>query len=449
MSNIKKTEVDMTVGKPSSLLIKFAIPIIISQTFQLLYSTVDSIIVGKFVGKEALAAVSSSGSLIMLFTSLFIGTAMGAGVIISKYFGEKNYEDMSKAIHTNVAFGLCSGIILTILGVFLTPYILKLMQTPENILPLSILYFRYFFFGVTAIVMYNIFNGILQALGNTKRPLMYLIIASLTNIVLDLLFVAVFKMSVMGAALATMLSQFISAFLCFLFLIKRGTIYQIKISNIRFHPHMLSKILKYGLPAGIQNSVIALANVFVQSNINTFGDNAVAGCGIYNKIDGFAFIPINGFTMAIATFVGQNLGAKEYDRARQGSRFGIITSMLLAECVGVLLFLLAPILAKIFSDDPDVIAVSTKQFHTISLFSCLLAFSHCIAAVCRGAGKAFIPMIIMISIWCVFRVIYILIAMSISHNIRLVFIAYPLTWFISSIIYIIYYLKSDWIHGYE
>ena len=441
--------VDMTVGKPWKLIVKFAIPIIISQTFQLLYSTIDSLIVGNFVGKEALAAVSSSGSLIMLFTSLFIGTAMGAGVIISKYFGEKNYEDMSKAIHTNIAFGLCAGVILTVIGVFLTPYILKLMQTPSDILPLSIVYFRYFFLGVLAVVMYNIFNGILQAIGNTKRPLMYLIISSLLNICLDLLFVGVFGLGVAGAAIATMISQFTSAFLCFLFLIKKGTVYQVKITKIGFHPHMLSQILKYGLPAGIQNSVIALANVFVQSNINTFESDAVAGCGIYNKIDGFAFVPITGFTMAIATFTGQNLGAKQYDRAKQGSRFGIITAMLLAEFVGLMLFLFAPSLAKLFNGDPNVIAITTKQFRTISLFSCLLAYSHSVAAVCRGAGKAFVPMIIMVSIWCVFRVIYIYIIMAIDHSIVYLFIAYPLTWSISSIIYFIYYHKSNWIYGFE
>ena len=212
------------------------------------------------------------------------------------------------------------------------------------------------------------------------------------------------------------------------------------ISGGEFDKKMLKLILKYGVPAGVQNSVIALANVFVQSNINTFGNDAMAGCGTYSKLEGFAFLPVTCFTMALTTFVGQNLGAKKYERAKKGATFGVVCSLLLAEVIGVLMFFFMPYLARLFSDDINVINIASKQAKTICLFYFLLAFSHCIAAICRGAGKAIVPMIVMLAIWCVLRVTYINIAMSIAHEIRLVFLAYPLTWFISSIIYFIYYL---------
>lgn len=440
---------DMTKGTPWKLIIAFAIPIFLSNLFQQLYNSIDSLIVGRFLGKEALAAVASSGNLIFLFTSFFTGTAMGAGVVISRYFGKKDYDSMQKAIHTNIAFGLVASVILTIIGISLSPTILKWMGTDPSVLPNSIAYFRNYFIGVTGVIMYNIFSGILQAVGNSRRPLYYLIISSILNILLDLLFIGVFKLGVGSASTATAISQLISAVLCFLFLIKKGTVYQVKISKIKFHGDMLKQIFKYGIPSGIQNSVIAIANVIVQSNINTFGADAMAGCGTYSKLEGFAFLPITCFTMALSTFVGQNLGAQEYERAKRGSKFGILCSITIAEVLGILMAVFIPNLAALFTDDPNVIAITTKQSRTISMFYFLLAFSHTIAAVLRGAGRAIIPMAIMLSVWCVFRIIYINVAMSISHEIILLFLAYPITWGISSIIYLFYYLCSDWVHGFE
>lgn len=445
MANIK----DMTKGSYVKNIILFAIPLFLSNLFQQLYNSIDAIIVGKFLGTNSLAAVSSSGNLIFLFTSFFIGTASGISVLIAKYFGEKDYGSMRKVIHTGIAFGLVCGIILTLLGVAFTPFMLKIMKTDVNVLPESIKYFRYYFLGVSGIVMYNIFNGILNALGNSKRSLYYLIFSSILNIILDLLFIGVFKMGVEGAAIATAIAVIISAILCLLFLIKDGTIYQVKIKEIKFDKKVLLSIIKYGVPAGVQNSVIALANVFVQSNINTFGNTAMAGCGTYAKLEGFAFLPVTCFTMALTTFVGQNLGAKQYELAKKGSRFGIICSVVLAEIIGIILFIFMPYLAKLFTDDPEVIAISVKQARTITLFYFLLAFSHCVAAILRGSGKAIIPMLIMLGVWCVIRVAYISIALSFLHEIRLVFIAYPLTWGISSIIYLFYYIFGDWVHGFE
>lgn len=297
--------------------------------------------------------------------------------------------------------------------------------------------------------MYNILSGIMQAVGNSRRPLYYLLIASVLNVLLDLLFVIVFKWGVAGAAFATGISQLVSSLLCLGFLMKKDTIYQVKLKEIRLHKKMLKLILYYGIPSGIQNSVIGIANVFVQSNINSFGGDAMAGCGTYSKLEGFAFLPITSFTLSISTFVGQNLGAKKYDRAKKGATFAIIVTMFLAEIIGVLFYFLIPNLARLFNSDPAVVEFAIKQARIECLFYCLLAFSHCVAAVCRGAGKATVPMIVLLSVWCAFRVLYITVAMYYKHDIGLVFWAYPITWTISSVIFLVYYIFSDWIHGFD
>ena len=440
---------NMTEGNIKKLVIRFAIPVMLSNLFQQLYNSVDSLIVGNFLGKEALAAVSSSGPLIFLLVSFFNGTAMGAGVVISRYYGAGENEKVSRAVHTNVAFGLVSGTLLTIVGMAATPVILRWMGTAPEVLPNSISYFRYYFLGALAIVMYNIFTGIMNAVGDSKRPMQYLIFSSVLNVVLDLLFVGVFKMGVGSAAVATTISQAASALLCLRRLMTKGLVCQVIPSRIRFHKDMLKEIVRFGLPTGIQNSVIAIANVIVQSNINSFGTEAMAAYGSYSKIEGFAFLPITCFAMAMTTFIGQNLGAKKYERAKEGARFGITISLTLAELIGVLIFALSPLLIRLFNDDPEVIRLGVQQARTEALFYFLLAFSHIIAGICRGAGRAVIPMGIMLTVWCVIRIIYITIMMQFVHEIEYIYWAYPLTWGISSVIYLIYYCKSDWIHGYE
>ncbi len=446
---MRLTTVDMTVGKEWKAILRFAIPVFISSLFQQLYNSIDSLIVGNTLGDNALAAVSTSGNLIFLFTSFFIGCFSGAGVLISKYFGAKQYDDMQKTIYTGIMFAITAGIILTLTGIFLSPYILQWMNTDPAVLPESIDYFRWFFILIIGIVMYNCFSGILQAVGNSTVPLIFLIGSSILNVGLDLLFIVVFKMGVKGASIATGVSQITSATLCFIFLLRKGTVYQVHISKIRVDWKKLGLILKYGIPAGIQNSVIGLANVIVQSNLNTFGNIAMAGYGIYAKIEGFAFLPVTSFTLSLTTFTGQNLGAKQYDRAKRGAIFGIVTSMIVAEIIGVLTFFLMPYLARMFTQTEEVIAFSSRQAKVICLFYFLLAFSHSAAAIQRGAGRSFIPMIIMLSVWCIFRVIFINIALNINHDVIFIFIVYPLTWCISSIIYLIIHIFSDWVHGFE
>ena len=436
----------LTEGPIRRSLIFFALPIFLSNLFQQLYNSADSIIVGAFLGKEALAAVSSSGNLIFLLVGFFNGTAVGAGVVIAKYFGAKQYDDMRKAIHTDLAFGIAAGIILTVLGVAMTPVILRWMGTPENVLPNSIEYFRVYFYGASAVVLYNISVGILQAVGDSRHPLYYLIFSALLNVVLDLLFIGVFKMGVGSAAAATAISQAVSAILCIAQLLRTKEVYKVSVRQIRFHKGMLGRILRFGLPSGVQNSVIAIANVVVQSNINAFGDNAMAACGSYSRIEGFAFLPITCFSMALTTFIGQNLGAKKFDRAKAGAKFGIFCSVIMAEIIGVLIWILAPYCIDLFIEGDgaeEVIALGTRQCRTEALFYCLLAFSHCIAGICRGAGKANIPMFIMLACWCLVRIVYISIAVHFIPSIGVIFWAYPITWGLSSVILLLYYLRSD------
>lgn len=448
-NNTVSNVLDMTSGNPCSLILQFTMPILLSQVFQQLYNTADAFIVGKYLGTNALAAVTSSGNLIFLLVSFFMGLAMGGGVVISRYFGARDERQVSRSVHTMIAFGLVSGVLLTIVGVLFTPALLIWMRTDPEVMPEAVEYFRYYFLGAIAMVMYNVCRSIMNALGDSKRPLYYLIFSSLVNIILDLLFIGGFHQGVWAAAAATVISQAASVALCMIYLLRKGNIYTVEIRSIRFHKAILSEILRYGLPSGVQNSVIAFANVIVQSQINSFGKLAMAGYGVHAKIEGFVFLPVTSFNMATTTFISQNLGARMYDRAKKGARFSILAAVLMAEAIGVLYYIFATQLIGIFDSTPGVIEYGATQARIVALFYFLLAFSHSIAAVCRGAGKAFVPMIIMLSIWCMLRIGYIIAVMRLIGEIRYVFWAYPLTWSISSVIYLIYYLFSDWVHGFE
>ncbi len=436
----------MTEGSIGRKIIAFALPLFLGNLFQQLYNTADSLIVGNFLGSNALAAVSSSGNLIFLMVGFFHGIAAGAGVVIARYYGARELKSVKKAVHTTIAFGLAAGIFLTIAGVLLTSHILIWMGTPADVLPESTVYFRIYFMGSLSFVMYNVFVGILQSVGDSRHPLVYLIVSSVINILLDLLFVGVLGFGVGAAAFATILSQFISAFLClFRLIFKSPEDYQVSLRLIRFDLPMLRQIIANGLPAGFQNSIIALANVVVQSNINKFGKMAVAGCGAYSKIEGFGFLPITCFSLALTTFISQNLGAKQYERAKKGARFGILCSITMAEVVGIFIYFTIPILISAFNRTPEVIAYGTTQARTVTLFY----FSHCIAGILRGAGKASVPMITMLCFWCIVRVSYITLIVRFIPVINVIFWAYPLTWSLSSIVFLIYFLKADWVHGFE
>ena len=436
----------LTEGSIWKGMLLFALPIFLGNVFQQFYNAFDSWVVGRFLGDTALAAVSSSGSLIFLMIGFFNGIAMGAGVIIARFFGAKDYDSMRKAIHTDVAMGLAIGLLLTVLGVTFTPHILRWMNTPADVLPQSIAYFRFYFLGALFTVMYNIFVGILHALGDSRHPLYYLIISTFVNVVLDLLFVGVFRWGVGSAAMATTLSQGLSAMLCCIHLIRLKGPGQLVVKKIRFHGDSLRSIVRIGLPSGVQNSVISFANLVVQTNINGFGSAAMAGCGSYSKIEGFAFLPVTCFTMALSTFVSQNLGAQNYERVKRGVGFGIACSAIAAECIGILCYIFAEDLIGMFNSNPNVIDLGMRHMRSICLFYALLAFSHCIAAVMRGAGKASVPMYTMLVCWCVVRVSYITLALKYIYRLETISFAYPITWTLSSIVFLVYFLKADWMH---
>ena len=441
--------IDFTAGPIRKNMLLFAVPLLLSNLFQQLYNAADSVIVGNFVGAEALAAVSSSTPLINMMVGFFNGMAIGAGVVIAGYFGARDMEKLRRAIHTDIAFGIIAGAVLVILGTVFTPLILRWMQTPEDVLPESIRYFRIYSLGVIFSVLYNIMMGIMNAIGDSRHPLYYLILSSIINIFLDLFLVGVVHTGVGGAAFATIMSQAVSSILCLRKLMHDDTPYRVRLRDIRIDMGMLRRIISYGLPSGIQNSVINFANIIVQTNINTFASAAVAGSGAYSKIEGFAFLPITSFSLSLTTFVGQNIGAGKRDRVLKGMRFGILCSITLAEIIGLCFFLFAPLLISLFNTDPAVVSFGVRQARIESLFYCFLALSHCIAGVLRGAGKATVPMMIMLGSWCIFRVIYITVALSISHTVELVYAAYPITWLISSSFFILYLMKTDWLRAAE
>lgn len=446
---MKRQQISLTQGPIWKAMLLFALPVFLGQVFQQFYNAFDSWCVGHFIGDNAMGAVSTSGSLIFLMVSFFNGLAMGAGVVIARYYGAKNNAAVSKSIHTAIAFGLCTGTALTIVGVTCTPTILRWMNTPVEMLPYSIPYFRYYFCGAIFTVMYNIFVGIHHAVGDSKHPLYYLICSTIVNVILDLLLVAGLGLDVGAAAMATTISQGISAALCCIHLMRSSGPQRFQPKKIGFHWQSLREIIRYGLPSAVQNSVIALANVFVQTNINAFGPAATTGCGAYSKLEGFAFLPVTCFSQALSTFTGQNLGAKQHDRVKKGVGFGIVCSLIMAEIVGGLSYIFAPQLIGFFAESQEAIDFGTQHMRTICLFYFLLAFSHCIAGIMRGAGKATVPMFTMLVCWCLIRVSYITIAVRFVPALTTVSWAYPLTWTLSSIVFLIYFLTADWIHNFD
>lgn len=439
----------LTEGPIVKGLALFALPIFLGQVFQQLYNTADAFIVGKFLSDEEYAAVTSSGSLIFLLVGFFSGISVGAGVVIARYFGAKDEKNLHAAVHTTVALGLIAGVLLTVIGVFFTPHLLRLMGTPESIIGYSIEYFRMYFLGSLAISMYNLLRGVLQAVGDSRSPLYFLMVSSLVNIGLDLLFIGVFGFGVWSAALATTISQFLSAALCFVRLMRANGAHRLEPKRICLRRDRAVEIVRFGLPSGMQNSIIALANVVVQSNINAFGDAAVGACGTYAKLESFVFLPIMSVTMALTTFVSQNLGAKQYARAKRGAGFGIVCCVLVAELVGVMLVLFPEPLIRLFTDDPESVAIAIRQTRIESLFFCLLAFSHCVAAVMRGAGRPTVPMFVMLAAWCVVRVTYISLVVPFVGDIWVVFSAYPITWGISAVVFAVFFFCTDWLHAYD
>lgn len=450
MSKTKSSVVkDLTTGPIGRGILAFAIPLFLGQLLQQLYNVADAWVVGNFADNNAFAAVSSTGSMTFLVIGFFNGVATGGGVVISKYFGAKNYAAVDKAVHTNFLFGIIASVLATGVGLAIVPWLLRLMKTPDEVMPESLTYLRIYFAGVSTIIMYNIGMAIMRALGDSIHPLYYLIISSIVNIILDLLFVAVLGWGVAGAGIATVIAQGISAILCIVRMCRLDGIGRLRLSSLKYYPDYMGEVIAQGLPNGVQNSVISIGNMVVQTNINSFGSYAMSGVGAYSKIEGFAFLPITSMSISLPTFIGQNLGAKKYDRAKKGAAFGIVSGVLMAEIIGVIFFNFAPQLLRFFVNVDEAVLIGEGHAKRISLFFCLLAFSHCAAGVLRGCGKSIVPMITMLAFWCGVRIVYVTTTLHFIPKFSVISWAYPLTWSLSSIVFLLFLLKSDWVHTFE
>ncbi len=441
--------VDLTKGSAARGIIGFTIPLILGQLLQQLYNMADAWVIGNFADNTAFAAVSTSGSLVFLIVGLFNGIAIGGGVVISRYFGAGDERNVERAVHTNILFGIAASVVVTIVGVFGAPQILMLMQVPENVLPESITYFQIYFAGSVTIVMYNMFMSIMRALGDSLHPLYYLAVSSIANVLLDILFVAGFHWGVAGAAIATVLSQGMSAVLCILRMRKNEGCARISLRKLKYYGYMMKDVIYQGLPAGIQNSVISIGNVVVQTNVNSFGEYAMSGMGSHSKVEGFVFIPIMAMSLTMSTFISQNLGAKEYDRAKKGAAFGIISCVVIAEVIGLTAFNFSPYFVRIFTKADEAVKYGVIMQKTVTLFYFLLAFSHSATGVLRGCGKSVVPMVTMLGFWCGIRVLYVTTAIRFFPVFQTICWAYPITWTLSSIVFIWFLLRTDWVHAYE
>ena len=425
----------MTEGGIRAKIIGFAVPVLIGYLFQQLYNTADSLIVGNYLGENALAAVSANAAFIYLFVGFFMGFATGSGVVIARHIGAEDPVQASLAVHTTVAIGLALSVLVSVAGVAITPTVLRWMGTPQEVFVESCKYLRVYFAGAAGLVMYNMLVGILQASGDSRHPLIYLVISSLVNVALDVLFVAGLGMGVEGAGFATVISQFLSMFLAAGRLMRSQGAIRVSLRKIRFDAENFRFIFRNGLPTAMQACVIDLSNLLIQSYINGFGSMAMAGIGASSKVEGFAFLPVTAFSIAVTTFVSQNMGAHRYERVRQGIRFGLTCTIVTIELIGAVLFILSPRVVALFNRNPDVIRFGMGRTRVCALFYCLVGFSHVASAVMRGLGKPMTPMVIMLTCWCAVRILVLFTVGRLWHDIRLAFWIYPFTWTLSSVVY--------------
>lgn len=445
MKNEKKQQTSIEVNQITEgviwkQLLIFFFPILFGTFFQQLYNTVDAMIVGRFVGKEALAAVGgSTGTLINLLVGFFVGLSSGATVIISQYYGAKNSEKVSQAIHTAVAFSIVGGIVLTIIGILISPYALRWMDTPEDIFDYALTYIRIYFIGIIGNIIYNMGSGILRAIGDSKRPLYFLIVSCIVNIILDILFVVVLKMNVAGAALATILSQLVSALLVFYVLTKSRDVYQLEISKIKLHISMVKKIIQIGFPAGIQSALYSISNIIIQSSVNSLKTDTIAAWTAYSKIDAIFWMIVGAFGISITTFVGQNYGAGKTKRVHEGIAVCMKMTILTTIFVSILLYLFGGRIYYLFTSDPIVIEKGIEILQFIVPFFITYICIEILSGALRGAADCWIPTIITCLGVCVLRVLWILYAVPLYRTVQMILFSYPLTWIITSLAFIIYY----------
>ena len=440
----KKQSMDMTQGVIWKQLIAFSIPLLIGNLFQQLYNTVDSIVVGNFVSTEALAAVGSVTPVINMLIGFFTGLATGAGVVISQFFGAKDGERVHKTVHTTLMMTLVLGVFFTFIGIFMTPFMLRFMATPDNVMASSSEYLRIYFGGIIGLMLYNMASGIMRAVGDSQRPLYFLIFSSIVNVILDLLFVVGLHMGVAGVAWATIIAQFASAALALFSLGRSKGDYRFVPRDLRMDWMILKKIVRIGLPAGLQMAVTAFSNVFVQSYINVFGSTCMAGWTSLSKIDQFALLPMQSLALAATTFVGQNLGANNLARAKRGTRVSLAMSVGITAVLTVLLLTFSRQMLMLFTQDADVIAYGKLFISVFSPFYVICCANQIFAGSLRGAGDATGPMLIMLASFVLFRQLYLYIGTMFTDSLVYVAFGYPAGWVVCSILMVIHYLSGKW-----
>lgn len=435
----------MTEGSIFQKILFFSIPLILGNLLQQLYNTADSVMVGNFVGSNALAAVGASSSMIYLLIAFSQGAAVGAGVIVAQYLGARDKKSVSDAVHTSLVIAGILGIVLTIAGIVLSRQLLEWMKTPEEVMEQAVTYFRLYSAGMFFGIVYNMAAGILNAAGNSKRSLLYLAVASFTNIILDILFIAILDMGVAGAAIATDISQAVSCILSMAFLMRVKDSYQVSLKKLKIHRRIAGSMIRVGLPTGIQNMVISFSNILIQASINQYGATAVAGFSAYLKIDGFNILPVLSFSMAITTFIGQNYGAGKYDRMKKGMWVTLLMGIVYTVFTGILLLTFSGQIMRLFSEDVGVIAYGQTAMRYFCPFYWILAILHSLAGTVRGTGKSIPPMVVLLVSLCLFRIVWIQLVLPYYTSIEGIFILYPVSWLVGAVLMILYTWKGKWI----
>ncbi len=433
----------MTQGSAIKHLISFAFPLLVGNLFQQLYNTVDTWVVGNYVGNEAFSAVGSVGPIINMLIGAFMGLSSGAGVVISQYYGAKRFDKVHDAVHTAIFITAVLSVVISLLGIAITPLTLRMMNTPEEVWPEAQTYLIIYFAGATGLLFYNMASGILRAVGNSQLPFYFLVVSAVLNTILDLLFVIVFRMGVAGVAYATIIAQAVSAFLSVMVLIRSDACIQLKLKDIKCHMDMLKKTVKVGIPASIQMAITAFSNIFVQSYINYFGANCMGGWTAYAKIDQLMFLPMQSLALAATTYVGQNLGKGYIDNAKKGTRTSLLLSLASTAVIGIAVIPLAKPLVSFFNSKPEVIEIGSMFLKYITPFYLLCCFNQIYSGALRGAGDSRSPMIIMLASFVVFRQIYLYVmANFIANEMLPIAMSYPAGWFVCSVSTYIYYKKS-------
>ncbi len=438
-------QVDLTEGVIWRQMLRYALPLVLTNVLQQLYNTADLMIVGRYAGDAAMASIGATGSLSFMLIGFFMGLSTGASVVVAQAFGAKDPRRLDRAVHTTYATAIASGLVLTLLGHFFTPAILRAMKTPPDIFAEALRYARIFFYGSVPLLIYNMGSGILRSVGDSRRPFVFLVISSVMNIILDLVFVKGYGLGSAGAGYATLISQIASALLVTLTLMRTHEAHRLYLKRIRFHLAELRQTFTVGVPAGIQSALISFSNVLIQAQVNLYGTAAIAGVSAANRYDAFMGVGLQAFTLTATTFTGQNIGAKQGDRLKQGARTAMFLAMGWSFVIGALLFTFGRQLLGIFSPVTEVIDFGFRKMRILTPLHWLFAIPMTLSGIIRGAGKSFVPMLISLFSMCGLRMLWIYGVTPFWQSIDVVFLSYPISWIFTLILTVAYYRSRRWV----